>query len=148
MVPASERTTENRRIEERRRYNDRINASIGIGFAGFVGATVAWILTDEPLVLYAGLAVYWLGCLGMGIAYWRSPVSLNDELERRIEREASQTTLTFVAVVTIIGVPADVVLSSTGVYTAPPAIRGAIWGYLLVILVFVAAHWLQNRQYE
>ncbi len=84
----------------------------------------------------------------MAIGYWRSPVAVQDELERQIEREASTTTLTVVVVVTIVGLPAEVVLNSTGIYTAPAALRGAIWGYMALILVYVAAQWLTERQYE
>lgn len=139
--------TATQRVEKREQYKKRINWSVGFGVASFIIATAAWIITEEPLVLFAGLGLYWLGCLGMGIGYWYSPVSVRDELEQRMEREASQTTLTFVVAVGIIGLPADVVLNTTGVYTAPAAVRGAIWGYLLLIVIFGAAHWVAKRQY-
>ena len=143
----SEEITAKQRVEKREQYTKWINRSVGIGVAGFFIATAVWMFTDDPLVLYGGLGVYWLGCLGMGIGYWYSPVSVRDELEQRMEREASQVTFTFVVAVGIIGLPADVVLSTTGVYTAPAAVRGAIWGYLLLIFIFVAAHWYVKRQY-
>lgn len=88
-------------VEKREQYTEWINKSVGFGVASFLIATVGWILTEEPLVLFAGLGLYWLGCLGMGIGYWYSPVSVRDELEQRMEREASQMTLTFAAAVTI-----------------------------------------------
>jgi hypothetical protein len=144
----SEDLTAKQRVEKREQYGKWINRSVGIGVAGFFIATAVWVFTDEPLALYAGLGIYWLGCLGMGIGYWYSPVSVRDELEQRMEREASQSVLTVVAVVVIIGIPADVVLSTTGVYTAPAAVRGAIWGYLLLVFIFGAAHWYVKRQYE
>ena len=143
----SEEITAKQRVEKREQYTKWIYRSVGIGVAGFFIATAVWTFTDDPLVLYGGLGVYWLGCLGMGIGYWYSPVSVRDELEQRMEREASQVTFTFVVAVGIIGLPADVVLSTTGVYTAPAAVRGAIWGYLLLIFIFVAAHWYVIRQY-
>lgn len=143
----SEEITAKQRVAKREQYRKWINRSVGIGVIGVFVATAVWILTDEPLALYAGLGVYWLGCLGMGIGYWYSPVSVSDELEQRMEREASQATITFVAVVAIIGIPADVVLSTTGVYTAPAAVRGAIWGYLLLTVVFGVAHGRVKRQY-
>ena len=143
----SEEITAKQRVEKREQYTKWIYRSVGIGVAGFFIATAVWMFTDYPLVLYGGLGVYWLGCLGMGIGYWYSPVSVRDELEQRMERDASQATFTFVATVGIIGLPADVVLSTTGVYTAPAAVRGAIWGYLLLIFIFVAAHWYVIRQY-
>ena len=147
LIPTGEEITAKQRVEKREQYTKWINRSAGIGVAGFFVATAVWMFTDDPLVLYGGLGVYWLGCLGMGIGYWYSPVSMRDELEQRMDREASQVTFTFVAVVGIIGVPADVVLSTTGVYTAPAAVRGAIWGYLLLIFILVAAHWYIKRQY-
>ncbi|PSQ62223.1 MAG: hypothetical protein BRD21_06950 [Halobacteriales archaeon SW_8_66_22] len=143
----SEEITAKQRVEKREQYTKWINRSVGIGVAGFFIATAVWMFTDDPLVLYGGLGVYWLGCLGMGIGYWYSPVSVRDELKQRMEREASQATFTFVVAVSIIGLPADVVLSTTGVYTAPAAVRGAIWGYLLLIFIFGAAHWYVKRQY-
>ena len=143
----SEEITAKQRVEKREQYTKWINRSVGIGVAGFFIATAVWMFTDYPLVLYGGLGVYWLGCLGMGIGYWYSPVSVRDELKQRMEREASQATFTFVVAVSIIGLPADVVLSTTGVYTAPAAVRGAIWGYLLLIFIFGAAHWYVKRQY-
>lgn len=148
MITMSEELTAKQRVEKREQYSEWINKSVGAGVASFFIATAAWILTEEPLVLFAGLGLYWLGCLGMGIGYWYSPVSVRDELEQRMEREASQTTFTFVAVVAIIGLPADVVLTTTGVYTAPAAVRGAIWGYLLLIFIFGATHWFVTRQYK
>jgi hypothetical protein len=147
VIIMSEEFTATQRVEKREQYKQWINRAVGFGVASFFIATAAWMLTDEPVVLFAGLGLYWLGCLGMGIGYWYSPVSVRDELELRMEREASQTTLTFVAAMVIIGIPADVVLTSTGVYTAPAWIRGAIWGYLLLIFIFGAAHWVAERQY-
>ena len=147
LVSMSEEITAKQRVEKREQYTKFINRSVGVGVAGFLIATAVWMFTDDPLVLYGGLGVYWFGCLGMGIGYWRSPVSLRDELEQRMEREASRATYTFIAAVSIIGIPADVVLSTTGVYTAPAAVRGAVWGYMLLIFIFGAAHWYVKRQY-
>ncbi|MCL9813666.1 hypothetical protein [Natranaeroarchaeum aerophilus] len=144
----TEDLTANGLVETREQYSEWISRSVGAGVASIFVATAAWMVTGEPLVLYAGLGLYWLGCLGMAVGYWRSPVAVQDELERQIEREASATTLTVVVVVTIVGLPAEVVLNSTGIYTAPAALRGAIWGYLLLILVYVGAQWLAKRQYK
>lgn len=143
----SKETTPKQRVEKREQYSKWIHRSAGIGGAGLLIATAVSMVTDHPLVLYGGLGVFYLGCLGMGIGYWYSPVSVRDELEQRMEREASQVTLTFVAAVSIIGLPAEGVLSTAGVYTAPAAVRGAIWGYVLLIFIFGAAHWYVKRQY-
>lgn len=148
MGTMSEELSAKQRIKKREQYSEWINRSVEFGVASFFIASAVWILTEEPLVLFAGLGLYWLGCLGMSLGYWYSPISIRDELEQRIEREASQTTLTFVAIVGIIGLPAEVVLTTTGVYTAPAAIRGAIWGYALLIAIFTATHWFVKRQYK
>ncbi|MUV89905.1 hypothetical protein GJ629_08365 [Halapricum sp. CBA1109] len=143
----SEELTASKRVEKREQYTRWINRSVGVGVAGFFVGTAAWMVTDAAVALFVGLGVYWLGCLGMALGYWTSPVSVRDELQARMEREASQTTFAFVTGVTILGLPADVVLSSTGVYTAPAAARGVIWGYLLLLFVFGVAHWATKRQY-
>ena len=139
--------TTRQQVQKREKYSKWISWSVGFGFASFVIATVGWMITDIESVLFVGLGLYWLGGLGMGIGYWHSPVSVRDELEQRMEREASQTTLTFVAAVTILGFPAEVVLSTTGVYTVPDGLRGALWGYLLLFIIFGIAHWAAKRQY-
>lgn len=143
----SEDLSAKQRVEKRDRYTTWINRSAGFGTVAFFLATAAWMFTDEPILLYAGLGLYWLGCLGMAAGYWHSPVSISDEFEQQLEQEANRATYTFVAIVSIIGIPADVVLSTTDVYTAPAAIRGMLWGYLLLIVIFGAAHWYVKRQY-
>lgn len=144
----TEELTAKQQVQKREQYSKWINRSVGFGVASFFIATVMWMITEEQLVLFVGVGLYWLGAVGMGVGYWYSPVSLRDEFEQHMQWEASQATSAFIAVVVIIGVPADVVLSTTGVYTAPAAIRGAIWGYLLLTFIFGAAHWYVKRQYE
>lgn len=144
----SEELSAKQQVEKRDRYTTWINRSVGFGVAGFFIGMVAWMLTDESVVLYAGLGLYWLGALGMAVGYWYSPVSMNDEFEQQLEWEANQATSAFIALVVIIGIPADVVLSTTGVYTAPAAVRGMIWGYMLLVFIFGAAHWYVKRQYN
>jgi len=144
----TEELTAKQQVQKREQYSKWINRSVGFGVASFFVATAIWTITEQELVLFAGLGLYWLGAIGMWMGYWHSPVSLRDEFEQHTEWEASQATSVFIAVVVIFGVPADVVLGTTGVYTAPAAIRGAIWGYLLLTFIFGAAHWYVKRQYE
>jgi len=144
----TEELTAKQQVQKREQYSKWINRAVGFGVASFFIATAIWTITEEQLVLFAGLGLYWLGAIGMGIGYWYSPVALRDELEQHMEWEANQAVSAFIAAVSIIGIPADVVLSTTGVYTAPAAIRGALWGYLLLIFIFGAAHWYVKRQYE
>lgn len=143
----SERLTARQRVYKREQYRKWINRSVLFGVTGLLLAFVAQYLVDD-LVLFAGLGVYWLGCLGMAILYWNSPVSIRDELEQRMVHEASLTTYTVVVAVVAIGLPVDVVLTSTGVYTFPATFRGVVWGYFLLIMVHSAAVWLVRRQYE
>lgn len=147
-MPMTEDLTAKQQVRKREQYTKWINRFVGFGVASFFIATAVWIITEEQLVLFAGLGLYWLGAIGMFVGYWYSPVSLRDEFEQQMEWEANQAVSAFIAVVTIGGIPADVVLSTTGVYTAPAAVRGAIWGYLLLVFVFGAAHWYVKRQYE
>ena len=144
----TEEFTAKQQVEKREQYSKWINRSVGFGVASLIITMAMWTVIEEQLVLFIGVGLYWLGALGMGVGYWYSPVPLRDEFEQHTEWEASQATSTFIAAVVIIGIPADVVLSTTGVYTAPAAIRGAIWGYLLLTFIFGAAHWYVKRQYE
>jgi len=147
-MPMTEEFTAKQQVQKREQYSKWINRSVGVGVVSFFLAMTIWTVTKEQLVLFTGLGLYWLGAIGMWIGYWYSPVSLRDEFEQHMEWEASQAVSAFIAAVSIIGIPADVVLSTTGVYTAPAAIRGALWGYLLLVFIFGAAHWYVKRQYE
>ena len=144
----TEEFTAKQQVQKRELYSKWINRSVGVGIAGFFIAMGIWMFTENELVLFAGLGLYWLGAIGMGIGYWYSPVPLRDEFEQHTEWEANQAISAFIAVVVIIGIPADVVLTITGVYTAPAIVRGAIWGYLLLTFIFGAAHWHVKRQYK
>ena len=148
MVRMSEGLTATQQVKKRKQYKKWVNWAVGLGTVSLFIMTAVWMVIEEPVVLFVGLGLYWLGCLGMAVGYWYSPVSVRDELEQQMEREASQTTIIFVIAVTTIGLPAEVVLSTTGVYTAPAAVQGVIWGYMLLILIFLAAHWIRKRQYK
>ena len=143
----SEENTQNSVLSKRQKYRKWISTSVGIGVAGFFIANTLWLFTEMDSALYAGLAIYWLGCLGMGVGYIKTPVSISDELEEHMIRDANNITTVFILIVTILGLPADVVLSATGLYTVPAEVRGLLWGYMLLILVFVASNWYVERQY-
>jgi len=144
----TEELTARQQVQKREQYTKWITRSVVAGCIGFFISMAVWAITDQRLVLFAGLGVYWLGAFCMGLGYWYSPVSLRDEFEQQMEWEANQAVSAFIAAVVILGIPADVVLGTTGVYTAPAAVRGAIWGYLLLVFVFGAAHWYVKRQYS
>lgn len=144
----TEELSPKQQAEKREQYKKWINRSVGFGVASLFIAVAVWILTEIQVILFIGLGLYWLGSAGMAVGYWLSPVSLTDEFEQHTEWEANQITSVFIAVVVIIGVPADVVLSITGVYTTPPIIRGAIWGYLSLTFVFGIAHAYVKQKYK
>jgi hypothetical protein len=144
----TEKLTTRQQVQKREQYTKWMNRSVVAGCMAFFVSMAVWIVTDQQPVLFAGLGLYWLGALGMGLGYWYSPVSLRDEFEQQMEWEANQAVSAFIAAVVVLGVPADVVLGTTGVYTAPAAVRGAVWGYLLLVFVFGAAHWYVKRQYS
>ena len=144
----TEELTAEQQVQKREQYSKWINQSVGFGVVSFFIAMVVWMITDQQLVLFVGLGLYWLGAIGMWIGYWYSPVPLRDEFEQHTEWEANHAISVFIAVVVIIGIPADVVLTITGTYAVPAVIRGAIWSYLLLIFIFGAAHWYVKRQYE
>ncbi len=136
----TEELTARQQVQKREQYTKSINRSVVAGCVGFFISMAVWIVTDQQPVLFAGLGLYWLGALGMGLGYWYSPVSLRGEFEQQIEWEANQAVSAFIAAV--------VVLSTTGVYTAPAVVRGTVWGYLLLVFVFGAVHWYVKRQYS
>lgn len=144
----NEQLNPEKKVEKREKYRKWINWSVGIGITSSLVATAVWMITEEQVALFIGLGMYWLGAIGMGMGYWLSPVQLRDEFERQMESKANQTVSAFIAVVTIIGIPADVVLSTTDVYTIPPTIRGVIWGYLVLVFIFGISHWYVKRSYK
>ena len=125
-----------------------MNYSLWAGIAGLVLATMLWIVTDEPLVVYAGVGLYWIGFLGyLGIWQW-TDLTLFDERDERMELEASGLTLTVFVFVTVLGVPAMVALDVTGVYTAPATIRGMLGGYVVLFVVFGFAYAYTERSHS
>jgi len=134
-----------KRVELRETYNTWMKWSVQAGTAGFLAATLLWMLLGAEPVLFAGLGLYWLGCAGMAYCQWQTPVPLNDERDVQIRRMASLKTMSFVLFVTIVALPAAVTLDATGLYTVSGALSGAIWGYLLLILVFVGTNTAMQR---
>lgn len=62
-------------------------------------------------------------------------VRLFDERERQIERRTGRIIILIVLFVTIFGLPADLLLDTTGVISVPPVLRGVIWGYTALSFV-------------
>lgn len=138
-------------VEKRAQYREWMNRSIGFGVVGLFVAFVASLFVSdgrpERLFLFAGVGLYYLGFIGYLVIWQRTGVRLFDEREAEIERRAGQIVMLLVTVITIFGIPADVVLDVTGVVTVPPAIRGVIWGYFALGMGFIFAYWYVKQRY-
>lgn len=136
------------RMQRRQQYTRLTWWAITLGVAGFGLGVLSWIVIEEPLLYLGGLGAYYIGAMAMFGLIWHSPVSLNDELDVHIEREAIMAMYWILAVVVIFGFPGMLVLDSVGLYTAPTLVQGALWGYMLLIVIAVASHWIVARRYR
>lgn len=135
---------------KRTAYREWMNRSIGVGVAGLFLATAAAMIASEgtdDALLFAGVGIYYLGVVGYLAIWQRTGVRLFDEREERIERRAGQLVAHVVTFVAIFGLPADVVLSTTGLVDVPTAVRGMIWGYFALVLVYLAVYGYVERQH-
>jgi hypothetical protein len=142
--------TDDSSLAERRRYREWMNRSIGVGTAGFFLAVLASLFTAEPTadrLLFAGVGVYYLGFLGYLAVWGYTGVRLFDEREAEVERRAGGVVSLLVTTFVIFALPADVVLSVTGAYDVPVAVRGAIWGYFLLMLVYLLVYGYVERRH-
>lgn len=144
----TESLTPKQKTKKREKYKKWINVSVAVGVISLFSAIGTWIFIENEILLFIGLALYWAGAIGMAVGYWISPVSLRDEFHQHTEQEANKIISVFVGAIAVIGVPADVILNTTNVYTTPPIIRGFIWGYLLLVIAFGIAHAHVKRKYE
>ncbi|WP_135820527.1 DUF2178 domain-containing protein [Halostella litorea] len=127
------------RVASRRHYRRLMFGSIAVA----VVLSLSLRFLDYPLI---GEAVYWLGIVGFAAAAWLSPVELFDERDNEVERRASQTTLGVIGVVLVVGASASRTLAALDIYTMPAAVWGALYGYVLVFVVFgVAYTWVSRR---
>ncbi len=138
-------------IEQRERYREWMNRSVGVGTLGFFVAVAASIVAPDPIsdwVLFAGLGAYYLGYVGYLVVWQRTGVRHFDEREAEIERRAASITALFITTVTVFGLPAVVVLETTGVADVPAFVQGVVWGYFALVLVFLGVYWYVERQYS
>ncbi|MGN8218154.1 DUF2178 domain-containing protein [Halococcus morrhuae DSM 1307] len=132
-------TTGRKRFTKRRRYR---RVMVGVLLAG-VAIGLALRSIGYPFV---GEAVYWLGIISV-LAIWRSTsLTLFDERDQELERRTAMTTLSVFAAVLVIGASATRVLAWAGIYTVPPVLAGALYGYVVLFLValFIGA-WYRYR---
>ncbi len=128
IMTETNRSTEHR-IERRRRYKRLGFVCLAVGIAGLLVGSYL----DQYLI---GVLIYWAGFFGM-LGVWRfSPITLWDERDTAIEREASDYTLGVFAFVLVLGAPSGIVLEVGGVFTLPEAFHGAVWALVAVYTVF------------
>jgi hypothetical protein len=136
-------------LDTRRQYRQLMSSSIGVGGAGLFVGTAAAIFAPErvsDLFLYAGVGAYYLGIVGYLFLWRRTGVRLLDEREAEIERRASQIVVLTLITVTLFALPADLLLDVTGDVAVPMALRGAIWGYaLLLAFVLVVYGYVESK---
>ncbi|MDS0258936.1 hypothetical protein NDI56_05970 [Haloarcula sp. S1CR25-12] len=128
-----------------------MSSSIGVGVAGLFAATAAAVFAPDSvsdLLLSVGVGVYYVGLLGYLVIWQRTGVRLLDEREAQIEQRACQLVVLALTGVTVLAVPADLLFAVTGVVDVPLALRGAVWGYalLLVFSLFVYGHVAEKTQ--
>ena len=127
MTPAQ--STATNRLSKRRSYR-----RLMYGFlAGGVIAGLGLRFLDYPL---AGELVYWLGVLGFFAVWVATPVKIFDERDAALERRASQLTLYVFGAVLVVGASAARVLPRVADVTVPPAVSGALYGYVALFVVY------------
>jgi len=115
---------------------------------GFVLGGVAISLVLREVINYPllGEAVYWVGIIGFLAVWLGTSLTLFDERDRALERQASQVTLTLFAVVLVVGASAARVVSYTDTYTVPVELWAVLWGYVALFGTFgVVYSWLRYR---
>ena len=117
-----------------------MNYSLAGGIGGLFAATLLWVYVPEDLVVFAGVAVYWLGFLGSIVIWKGTSTTLFDEREQQLELKASGITLGVFGYVVVFGVPAMVALSVTDTYTVSSTIWDVLVGYLGLFVVFAVAY--------
>ncbi|WP_126661262.1 hypothetical protein [Haloterrigena salifodinae] len=136
--------------DQRRRYRELMNRSMGLGVAGALGATALSVVASKGnanLFAFAGVGLYYLGVVGYLAIWQRTGVRLFDEREAEIERRAGHIVWVLVSFVAIFGLPADLVLDATDAVDVPLAIRGTIWGYALLVAVGLIVYGYVERRY-
>lgn len=136
-------------IEDRKQYRQMMDRLMGIGAVGLIIVTaVWWLFLPEDMVIFVGLGIYCLSILGY-VAIWpRTGVRLFDEREQGVEQKAARAVMIVMTFVVILGLPADIVFEVTDAVTLPPFLRGIIWGYTLLMSLFLIASGYFERRHS
>jgi hypothetical protein len=105
---------------------------------GFVFGGVAVALLLREVLGYPLLseAVYWVGILGF-LAVWQgTSLTLFDERDRALERQASQFTLKLFAPVLVLAASAARVVPRVTSYAVPDAVVHALYGFVALYATF------------
>lgn len=122
-------STDSSVLTKRTQYKRLMYGSLLVGILGFS----LGVFFDQYI---AGVIVYWAGFFGMlGIWVW-SPVSLFDERDMSLSRQASDYTLSLFAIILVLGAPAGRVLEQAGYASLPGLFHGAVWTLVAVYAVF------------
>lgn len=144
-MPTMTDTTE--LLAKRQSYRRWMNVSLWGGIVALFLATGVWVFAPIDTFVWTGVALYWLGVLGYLLIWKGTAITLFDERDEQIELEASGLTLSVVAYVVIVAIPAMVALSVTGTYTVPSPYREMLVGWLAIFVVFAVAYGHTKRQY-
>lgn len=114
----------------------------GCIIAGSVGLIVAF---RSDFILF-GVGIYWTGVLAAMAILRGTSVDLYDERDVALERRAGLITLYVIGAVAVLGIPSSVGLAELGYFELPPELVGAMYGYLVLCVVFALVYaWLRYR---
>ena len=133
MKPTANNAESNDWLARRTRYRRVAFGSLVVGIVGFVLADVV----NAPVV---GVGVYWVGFVGFFAVRRWAPMTLFDERDCALERQASYDTLRLAAVGLVLLAPTAATLEEIGYYNTPPLVEGVLWGYAGLFAVFGVAY--------
>lgn len=116
-------------LSRRRRYR---RMAFGVLAAGAIGYVIA-VAINYPII---GVGIYWLGFVGFFAVKWWVPITLFDERDCALERQASYDALRLVGVALIVLGPTAGTLAEIGYYELPPVAVGALFGGVALYAVF------------
>lgn len=114
--------------------------ALGIGVSGLIAGLVAGAVLEANIVVYVGIATFWLGIAGHEAIRKRSTVTLFDERDTRIDREASAVAVRTFVYLFVVGAPPLVTLAVTDTSVVPQQAWGVLSACVLLFLVYAIAY--------